>query len=277
MLALLAISPLWAAESYFDAEGVRVYFTDEGQGDPVVLIHGFSASGETNWRGPGIIQGLLEAGFRVITVDNRGHGKSDKPHEVDKYGVEMVKDVVRLLDHLGLRKAHVAGYSMGGFITNKLREMYPDRLATAMLGGAGWSRPGQEMPLVKELAESLENGQGFGPLLRALTPEGAEPPSEEQIQQANQRLAAANDVKALAAVMRAMPTLAVPEDNIRANQVPTLAIIGGADPLKPGVDALDPIMRRLEIFVIPQADHMTAFTNQMFVGAYKQFLARHPL
>ncbi|MBI1321234.1 MAG: alpha/beta fold hydrolase [Candidatus Hydrogenedens sp.] len=101
---------------YFDSNGARLYYTDEGQGEPVVLVHGFAADGHLNWRLPGVVD-LLKQDYRVITLDARAHGKSAKPHEHGQYGMEMVDDIARLMDHLGIEKAHLAGYSMGGFLS----------------------------------------------------------------------------------------------------------------------------------------------------------------
>ena len=115
---------------FFESDGVRLHYTDEGAGEPVILIHGFATNADLNWRVPGITQALAED-YRAIALDVRGHGLSDKPHGVDQYGTKMVNDVIRLMDHLEIEKAHVVGYSMGGFITLKLITMYPDRIISA--------------------------------------------------------------------------------------------------------------------------------------------------
>ena len=94
------------------------YF-DEGEpsGDPVLLIHGFASNKTVNWIGPGWVKTLGGAGYRVIAIDNRGHGESDKPHETEAYVPEkMAADAIALLDHLEIGKAHVMGYSMGARI-----------------------------------------------------------------------------------------------------------------------------------------------------------------
>ena len=124
----------------------------------------------------------------------------------------MVDDAVRLLDHLKIKKAHVVGYSMGGFITGKLIADHPDRLLTATMGGAGWSRANDmRLAFLKELADSLDEGKGIGPLIVALTPAGQPKPSDDRLKVVNQMLMLTNDTKALAAVIRGMKDLAVPE------------------------------------------------------------------
>src|SRR2546422_8276919 len=118
-LLFLAPSAIRAEDRYFDSNGVKIRYIVEGQGEPVLLIHGFTVDLDTQWRLPGIIASLSKD-HHVIAFDNRGHGKSDKPHDAKAYGLEMVEDAVRLLDHLHIKKAHVAGYSMGGMIVCKL-------------------------------------------------------------------------------------------------------------------------------------------------------------
>jgi pimeloyl-ACP methyl ester carboxylesterase len=111
---------LWAGEKLqrqtFDSKGVSIQYTVEGSGPPVVLIHGLFASGDLNWRLPGITAALAKD-YQVISMDVRGHGGSGKPKETNAYGAESAEDVVRLLDHLHIPKAHVIGYSIGGMIT----------------------------------------------------------------------------------------------------------------------------------------------------------------
>ncbi|MEM9404894.1 MAG: alpha/beta hydrolase [Acidobacteriota bacterium] len=184
-----------------------------------------------------------------------------------QYGDKMVNDVVALLDHLELEKAHVVGYSMGGFITMRLLALAPERVLSATVGGAGWRPPGVEDPLMETLAQSLESGQGAGPLIEALNPVGAEPPTQEQIAMANQMILAQNDPKALAAVIRGMANLGVERDTLEKNSVPTLALIGSLDPLKEGVDAMDGVMKELTVQVIDGADHMTALMSPQYSQA----------
>src|SRR5204863_10119417 len=118
--------------------GVQIQYVDKGRGAPVVLLHGFTGSYARHWEAPGVLDAVESAGYRVIAMDCRGHGQSGKPHEVAKYGLEMVEDVIRLLDHLHIDRAHVVGYSMGGAIANQLLVRYPARLRSVTLLGAGW-------------------------------------------------------------------------------------------------------------------------------------------
>jgi pimeloyl-ACP methyl ester carboxylesterase len=275
-LVLLACSAaLKADDQFFLSDGVKIRYIVEGEGEPVLLIHGFAANLQVQWAAPGVIKALAKE-YKVIALDNRGHGRSGKPHEPEKYGIEMVEDAIRLLDHLDIDKAHVVGYSMGGFITNKLVATHPERLITATLGGAGWAQADDERrSFMKTLADSLDAGKGIGPLIIELTPAGKPKPSEEQIAGINQMLMLTNDQKALAAVIRGMTGLAVAEEKLKENKVPTLSLIGEIDPLKLGVDELEKRMTNLKVVVIDGADHMTAFTNPVFVSSLRDFLAAH--
>jgi pimeloyl-ACP methyl ester carboxylesterase len=263
-----------AEEGSFDSNGVKIHYLVEGRGEPVLLIHGFTVNAQSQWAAPGVLKALAKD-HRVIALDNRGHGKSGKPHDPKQYGSEMAEDAVRLLDHLKIRKAHVVGYSMGAMIACKLLVTHPDRLLSVTLGGAGGVREEAGPRRYDVLAESLEQGKGFGPLIEALTPAGKPRPTQAQIQEINRRLGAGNDTKALAAVLRGMKGLAVADDQLKANRVPTLALIGEIDPLKKGVDDLKGRLANLQVVVIGGADHITAFARPEFVQELRGFLDKH--
>lgn len=274
VLFLLVVAPLSGQipeSQFFDSDGTKIRYVMAGQGDPVVLIHGITASAESNWILPGVF-GALSEDFMVIAIDARGHGKSDKPHDPALYGTKMATDVVHLLDHLKLQQAHIIGYSMGGFITMKLLTMEPKRFLSAVVAGAGWAREGVEVVDTEALASSLEEGTGIAPLMVALTPPGQEPPPKEQLDMINQMILATNDADALAAVVRGMAALNVTEEQLRANEVPTLAVIGSKDPIKAAVDPMSGVMSELEIVVIEGADHMSAPADPELVSAIREFL-----
>jgi pimeloyl-ACP methyl ester carboxylesterase len=124
-----------------NANGVKIAYFVEGEGEPVVLIHGWLSSAAINWVLPGT-SALLAKDCQVIALDVRGHGLSDKPTNEDAYGVELVEDIVRLLDHLKIKKAHIVGYSMGGVIAGNFIAKHPDRVLSGTLGGMGWLQVG---------------------------------------------------------------------------------------------------------------------------------------
>jgi pimeloyl-ACP methyl ester carboxylesterase len=273
---LLGVVPgLRAQDRDFTSNGVKIRYTEQGKGEPVLLIHGFGVDLDIQWALPGIIKALAKD-HRVIAYDNRGHGKSGKPHDPKKYGQEMVEDAVRLLDHLKIKKAHVVGYSMGAMIAGRLLVTHPDRLRTVTLGGAGPSlKEVNKQKFLEQLAESLEQGKGIGPLIDALTPPGKPRPSADQVKTFSKFFMERNDAKALAAVARGMAGLAVSDAELKANRVPTLALIGADDPLKKGVDAVRGRMSDLKIVVMPDADHISAFTKPEFIRALRAFLEEH--
>lgn len=259
---------------FFDADGVQIHYTDQGEGEPVVVMHGYAMSLD---RMETLVSGLVDAGYRVLAMDARGHGGSDKPHDPAQYGAQMAQDVVRLLDHLGLDEAHVMGYSMGGSIANKVRQLHPDRLQTAVIGGSGWLKEGD--PALAgmtgdAIADELEENGSFEMMLRKFTENREPPPTDEEIASRNENMLRGNDPSALAAVMRAWHEFAVPEADLRENEVPTIAIVGENDPLKVQVDAMEEVMGNLEVVVIEGATH-GALSDPAFLENLVDFLERH--
>ena len=122
----------------FQHDGVEIAFHDQGQGEPIVLVHGFASTADVNWVHPGWVATLTRAGRRVIALDNRGHGASTKLyHPAAYHSAVMAEDVRALLDHLGIVRADVMGYSMGARITAFFAQAHPARLRRAVLGGIG--------------------------------------------------------------------------------------------------------------------------------------------
>jgi len=276
-LVVVAAFAARAEDQFFDSSGVKIRYVVEGKGEPVVLIHGFTGNADQGWRvgGASSVFSALAKNYQVIALDNRGHGKSDKPHDPKQYGAEMAEDVVRLLDHLKIPKAHVIGYSMGGMITARLVSSHPDRLLSAVMGGHGGVRPDEPTEFYEVLAKSLDEGNGFGPLFERLAPEGSPKPTEEMIKFYNNMLTQSNDVKALAAVCRGFSRLAYDPAKFEANQVPTLAIVGELDPLKKGVNALEGHMTNLKNVIVKGANHMTTVSNPEFSKSISEFLEAH--
>jgi pimeloyl-ACP methyl ester carboxylesterase len=260
----------------FLSNGVKIHYTVQGQGEPVVLIHGFAVNNQVQWIGPGILKPLARD-YQVIAMECRGHGGSGKPHDPKKYGTEMVEDVVRLLDHLKIKKAHVVGYSMGGYIAVRLLADHPDRLLTVTLGGAGWPRKidKADAESLEKVAESLEQGNGLGPLIERLTPPG-QPATPEQIKLVNQFILKVlnNDPKALAAVMHRFKDLQIPDDKLKDNKVPVLALVGDRDPLKKHVDDMVGRLPHLKVVVIAGGTHVDACFRPEFLRSLKEFLGQ---
>jgi pimeloyl-ACP methyl ester carboxylesterase len=263
-----------AEEGSFDSDGVKINYFIEGKGEPVLLIHGFAINARLQWDAPGIVKALVRD-HRVIALDVRGHGKSDKPCDPDKYGTLMVEDAVRLLDHLKIDKVHIVGYSMGAMIAGKLMTTYPDRLLSATLAGSCPHPEGSKLPdYVDKLADSLDEGKGMGPLIAALTPPGKSQLPASVIQILNSSLVGDNS-KALAAVVRSWKKLNVTKEQLKANKVPALALIGADDPLKSTVDLIKDDMANLKVVEIEGTNHYTAYFSPKFVYHLRNFLNEH--
>jgi pimeloyl-ACP methyl ester carboxylesterase len=266
-------------DKFFTSNGVKIRYVDVGRGEPVVLVHGFSSTLDLNYAQLGTIDALAKD-FRVIALDCRGHGKSDKPHDPKQYGLQMVEDVARLLDHLAIPKAHIVGYSMGGAITGKFVTAYPDRVLSATFGGSaprmGWTEQNQRD--AEELASSLDRGDGMRPLILRLAPPNEPPPSDEAIQRSSQATLGRNDPKALAAVTRGNREQVVTLDQVRAIKVPVLAVIGSADPIIVGVKAFKALLPAVKLVVIEGATHSGPRgtpARPEFAAAVREFIAAH--
>ena len=146
---------------FFDSDGVKIRYWLEGEGEPVLLIHGYSANGSLNWRAPGIQQELSKT-YQVIMPDVRSHGGSEVVPD-GQHGIKVVHDMIRLLDHLNIESAHVAGYSMGGMIAIKMATLFPERVRSATVCGMGWVDANSEA--TRNFAQSETAGR-LGPPLR---------------------------------------------------------------------------------------------------------------
>ncbi|MEM1249977.1 MAG: alpha/beta hydrolase [Acidobacteriota bacterium] len=221
ILGLFVTATAVAEDLTFDSDGVEIRYQLEGSGEPVLLIHGYSASGDMNWRLGGVVDALAES-YRVILIDNRGHGRSEKPTDPDDYGVEMVEDAFRLLDHLEIDSAHWVGYSMGGMITLKALTMNPERLRTAVISGMGWTR---DDPATRE---RFQKGEGRGS-------------------------------EALKACYRGFGELGVSREQLLAIQRPVHLIVGSEDGLyESSVKPLREVRPDFRLDLLEGANHVTA-------------------
>ena len=268
----------YAQDRFFESSGVRIRYVDQGSGDPIVLIHGNGGSLQ-GWIDSGVLPALAEH-YRVIALDARGHGRSGKPHEARAYGREMGLDVIRLLDHLDLRRAHIVGYSMGASIAATLLTTHPDRFLTATLGGApgrfNWTAA-DTARAEKEAAEKERDCVSRAQMTR-LAPPNQPPVSEEEFQKRSKACMADpnQDRFALAAVHRGMKDQAVTPDQVRAIRVPTLGVVGSRDPYLPGFQELKKLRPAMKLVVIEGATHGTAMRAPEFLSAVREFLKSKP-
>jgi pimeloyl-ACP methyl ester carboxylesterase len=270
-LVVWLVQPLAAAhaqDKFFTSDGVRIRYIDQGAGTPVVLVHGLTANVELNWMETGIMQSLAKE-YRVIALDCRGHGKSDKPHDPKDYGPAMGQDVIRLLDHLNIRRAHIIGYSMGARIIGQLVTTNANRFYTATLGASpphrNWTVEDERR--FQELADRFENGnvnQLIGPNYEGLV-------SDRQVRAAR----AYFDGKALAALVRSSGRQQVPDALLSEVAVPTLAIVGTADSRLEGMRDLKRIMPSLTIVELKDATHVSACFRPEFIETVREFIFTH--
>ncbi|MFX0007046.1 MAG: alpha/beta fold hydrolase [Promethearchaeota archaeon] len=146
---------------FFDNEGVKIYYEIEGEGPPVIMIHGFAANIEANWKATNWVD-VLKDDYKLILVDCRGHGKSDKPKDATQYGEKINDDIVKLLDYLSIEKANFFGYSMGARITTDILLQKQKRFISAIIGGFPLYYPGKGTKFItrvvmKKWIKSLKN------------------------------------------------------------------------------------------------------------------------
>lgn len=244
----------------FDSGGVEIAYVDEGEGDPVMLIHGFASNMATNWIDTGWVQTLTSAGYRVIAYDNRGHGRSEKLYSIEDYGAPlMAEDARRLLDHLDIERADIAGYSMGARISAFLALAHPDRVRSLVFGGLG-------LNMVRGVA-------GTGPVARALEAESIDDvtnPTARTFRAFAEQTG--SDLKALAACIRSARAPITPAD-VGTISCPVLIAVGEDDVIGGSAEALAELIPGARAFVIKGRDHMKAVGDRTFKDAVVQFLA----
>jgi pimeloyl-ACP methyl ester carboxylesterase len=247
----------------FRHEDVEIAFLDEGEGEPIVLVHGFASNAAVNWVQPGWLSFLKGAGRRVIALDNRGHGASTKLYDPAAYhSALMAADVHALLDHLDLDRADVMGYSMGARITAFLALQNPERVRSAVFGGLG-SHLVEGTGVPADVAAALE-----APSLAAVS----DPRARMFRAFAEQTK---SDLRALAACMRGS-SQTLTRAQIATIRVPVLVALGSKDVIggsAPELAALLPAGQALEI---PGRDHMTAVGDKVFKQGVSSFLAGRP-
>jgi pimeloyl-ACP methyl ester carboxylesterase len=251
----------------FSSGGVRIAFVDvppeTGAADPVVLVHGFASNHAVNWVNTLWVQALTRAGYRVIALDNRGHGQSEKLYRPEDYDSSvMAGDVRRLLDHLGIARADVMGYSMGARIAAHLAVIDPGRVRSLLLGGLG-IRLVHGVGLPMNIADAMEV-----PSLDSLT---------DPLQRMFRAFAeqTKSDLKALAACIRgSRQTLT--EQEVAGIRAPTLVSVGTADTVAGPAGELVSLMPNARALDIPGRDHNLAVGDKAHKQGVLAFLAERP-
>jgi pimeloyl-ACP methyl ester carboxylesterase len=255
-------------------DGLKVHYEVEGTGPEVVMVHGFESSIEGNWRNPGMT-GALKGENRCIMIDCRGHGESDKPYDPEMYGAKMLGDVIDLMDHLGIEKANILGYSMGSNISLNMALSHPERLKSVILGGFGLRDPDQA-------DRNARRGQRITEALQADSIDDINP--RNRLGREFRRVAEQNkaDLKALVAIRRGSTINVWPmeamawselEQRIRSISVPLMTVIGNDDMVRGDKSRLAMMVPNGCHFQIEGKDHLTVVPDPRFHMAVKAFLS----
>jgi len=247
----------------FRHDNVEIAFLDEGEGEPIVLVHGFASNAAVNWVHPGWFTFLKDAGRRVIALDNRGHGASTKLYDPAAYhSALMAGDLAALLDHLALGRADVMGYSMGARITAFLALQNPQRLRSAIFGGLG-SHLLDGIGVPDDVAEALE----------APSPAAVNDPRARMFRVFAEQTQ--SDLRALAACARGSRQTLTPAQ-VATIRVPALVALGSKDVIGGSAAELAALLPAGQALEIPGRDHMTAVGDKVFKQGVLTFLAGRP-
>jgi pimeloyl-ACP methyl ester carboxylesterase len=244
----------------FNSAGVEIAFEDEGQGAPVLLIHGFASNRRVNWQATGWTKTLLDAGYRVISFDNRGHGESQKLYDPQQYSASiMADDAARLLEHLGITQSAVMGYSMGARVAAFLILQQPRKVSRAIFAGLA-ERMVLGVPGAEEIADGL-----LAEKPQDVTDAGAR----------SFRIFAENtksDRQALAACIRSSRVKLKPEA-LATIHCPVLVVAGELDDISGAVQPLVDMIPGAKGVVLPKRNHMNAVGDSGYKKAVLAFLA----
>jgi len=245
----------------FTHDNIEIAFIDEGEGEPIVLVHGFASTKEVNWVAPGWVTTLTRAGRRVIALDNRGHGQSSKLYDPALYSTTlMAGDVRALLDHLGVARADVMGYSMGARIAAFLAVDHPGAVRSAILGGLG-IRLVDGVGLPTSIADALE------------APTLLDVPDQEGRMFRTFAEQTKSDLRALAACIRgSRQTLT--RAQVAGIHAPVLVAVGTKDDVAGSARDLAALIPGAQAFDIPGRDHMLAVGDKTFKQSVLDFLAQ---
>jgi pimeloyl-ACP methyl ester carboxylesterase len=250
---------LRAVDRFASFDGTKIAYQVAGEGRDTLLLHGFAAEHHSNWIAPGIVGALLMRDRRVILADARGHGQSEKPHDVAAYDNNaVVKDAAALLDHLDVEHVDVIGYSMGAMTAARLVPDEP-RARSVVLGGVG------DKLLIRRSARARN---AIADALLAENARSIEHPAPRAFRRFAERTGA--DREALAAFQRAADAISPPE--VERITIPTLVIAGSGDTLAGSVEGLAAQIHGAQSRVVP-GEHLTAMFQAEFTDEVVTFLA----
>lgn len=256
---------------FFKNDQIKIHYEIEGEGPDLIMIHGFAANIEINWRQPNWITTLKDEN-RLILIDCRGHGKSDKPYDPAMYGTYMRDDVFKLMDHLSIQKANFFGYSMGGNITLSILLSEPNRVNCAIIGG--YIPPLTKLELARQLYEPVITA------LKTIDKKEIKNPIAKNFRDFAD--STGEDLKALAAVMEGnfiqrdenltFDSIASIKSSFKKIKVPVLSVVGTDDVLIQNKTLFAEIMPGACHFQIQGRDHLTAVPDPRFHMIVRAFL-----
>jgi pimeloyl-ACP methyl ester carboxylesterase len=249
------------------SDGVKIHYYVKGKGSPVILIHGYTGSAAGNWLANGVFEALAK-NHMVIAIDCRNHGKSDKP-QIN--GPGKAEDVVELMDHLKIKKAHLHGYSMGGGIVGRLLGMIPDRIITASFGGSGIQEVDPEwrakVPPDKEGRDPQEDEVSKRLRIRHAMDNGM---SREEAE----KLAATPPPPRNRPAASTTPRPAAPALDLTKLNIPMLAINGEFDRPNARTARLAREVKNFTNVILPGKSHLTAISAGFMPKEYPESLVK---
>lgn len=255
-----------AADQFFSRDSVRLRYRETGRGTPVVLIHGFSGRLEFMAE----LADSLMGEFRVVALDVRGFGQSDTPDGAPFYGDPMADDVIGLLDHLGIRRAHLVGHSMGALISADLAVRYPDRVASvSLIGGPFYSDSAAMATAVGPFVRDQQEGRGLVAFIRWIFP-GL---PDSVVQQFHLQMKQTNDSLVLIDAMAGMPALVVDSTMKPSVKSPALVAVGSLDPLLPFSRAIAGWWPGARLVEVAGADHVNILAHPEVIAGIRRLVA----
>ncbi len=243
----------------FQSDGITLAFRDEGQGKPILLVHGFASNHKINWVGPGWFDTLVSAGYRVIALDNRGHGESEKLYDPALYPSRlMAGDVVRLMDHLSIERASLMGYSMGARISAFACLDAPQRVDRVVFGGLGIN-----------MVRGIGGSERIAEALRASSLSAVKDPVARAFRAFAEQTK--SDREALATCILASRD-PITEADVGAIHQPALVAVGTNDDVSGEGAALTNLLPNGHFLDITRRDHMTAVGDKVFKQGVLRFL-----
>ena len=231
---------------YVDNNGVKIHYHVEGEGPPLILQHGFTSS-IRNWYANGYVEPLKQS-YRLILIDARGHGRSDKPHESAAYDAKSwVGDVTSVLDDLGVETAHFLGYSMGGRIGFSIAAYAPERVLSLIIGGMHpYDRAGNVT--TEDRVRNLRGGmEAYVSNQEASSGVKLDPDRRARLRD--------NDYEALIAAISAPRAIPGIEETITKLPMPCMLYVGEADAFHPGVEEASKVIPGVTYASFPGLDH----------------------